>query len=76
MTGYPTSPAGLDAAGAREEQVLRDAKAGSAKGASGVYSDRRAQSQVGPGGIPSREINKSATPRPSGSTNDTGRPKP
>jgi hypothetical protein len=76
MTGYDTSPSGISAAGSRADMVLRDAKAGSAKGTSGTYSDQPAASQVGPGGIASRAINKAATPKPSGSTSDTGRDKP
>jgi hypothetical protein len=76
MTGYDTSPSGLSAAGSKADSVLRDAKAGSAKGTSGTYSDRPEAPHVGPGGISSRNINKPATPRPSGSTADTGRKQP
>ena len=76
MPGYDTSPSGLSAAGSKADMVLRDAKAGSQKGASGTYTDRPDVPHVGPSGVAGRAINKPATPRPSGSTADTGRMKP
>lgn len=75
-SGYPTTPQGLQQAAAKQEAALNDAKAGSPKGTSGVYSDRNPQVDASPSGISDRFINKPASPRPSGSTADTGRVKP
>lgn len=74
-SGYPTTPSGLNAAANKQNAALSDAKAGSAKGTSGVYSDRPNAPVAGKAGIPSRFINKPASPKPSGSTSDTGREK-
>lgn len=71
-----TSPSGISAAGRKADMVLRDAKAGSPKGASGTYSDRPEAPSRGAASVAANAINKPATPRPSGSTADTGRMKP
>ncbi len=76
MPGYNTSPSGLSAAAGKQDAALSMAKAGSAKGSSGVYSDRSESPSRGQASIASNFINKSASPRPSGSTADTGREKP
>lgn len=75
-SGYPTTPSGLNASANKQNAALSNAKAGSAKGSSGVYSDPASASSSGPGSISGNFINKPATPRPSGSTADTGRAKP
>lgn len=76
MSGYDTSPSGLAAAGRKADSVLRDAKNGNPKGSSGTYSDQSEAPSRGEASIGANSINKPATPRPSGSTADTGREKP
>lgn len=60
----------------KQDAALAKAKAGNPKGASGTYSDRPEAPHQGIPRIPQNEINKPATPRPSGSTADTQREKP
>ena len=73
---YDTSPSGLSAAGSKADAVLRDAKSGNPKGSSGTYSDPAEAPSRGEASVAANSINKPATPRPSGSTADTGREKP
>lgn len=71
-----TSVPGIQGAGSQQDAALRKAKAGNPKGASGTYTDRPEAQHQGITRIPQNAINKPATPRPYGSTADTGREMP
>lgn len=74
---YDTSPAGIAAGASKQNASLADAKAGSAKGASGTYSDAPNSASPDEGTIASNQINThDGGPMPAGSTSDTGRVKP
>lgn len=74
---YDTSPAGMAAGASKQNSALADAKAGSAKGASGTYTDTPNAASPDQGTIARNEINThSGGPMPAGSTSDTGRMKP
>jgi len=77
MSGYPANPSGLNAAGKKDDATIRDAKAGSPKGASGTYSDRPNAADPSKATIANNFVNKHTAEQPmDGSTADTGRKRP
>ena len=74
---YDTSPAGIAAGASKQNASLAGAKAGSAKGASGTYSDAPNAASPDQGTIARNQINTHpGGPMPAGSTADTGRISP
>ncbi len=74
---YDTSPAGMAAGASKQNASLAAAKAGSAKGTSGTYSDAPNSASPDQGTVARNEINThDGGPMPAGSTSDTGRMKP
>ena len=74
---YDTSPAGMAAGASKQNSALAAAKAGSAKGASGTYSDAPNSASPDQGTVARNQINTHpGGPMPAGSTSDTGRMKP
>lgn len=74
---YDTSSAGIVAGASKQNSALANAKAGSAKGASGTYTDAPNAASPDQGTIARNEINThSGGPMPAGSTSDMGRKNP
>lgn len=74
---YDTSKSGINAAGSKQSGIIRDAKAGSPKGASGTYSDRPNAADPDKSTIARNFVNSHSNGQStSGSTSDTGRKQP
>lgn len=74
---YDTTTSGLSAAGARQSATISDAKAGSPKGASGTYTDKKNTASPDEGTIARNFVNSHSNGQTTArSTSDTGREKP
>lgn len=64
MSGYDTSPSGINQAEAKGDTTVRQAKAGNPKGSAGTHSDAPEKPYVGQPSIARNEENKPAPARP------------